>query len=337
MRYIMSNSHDIWIFAEQENGNLNSVVLELIAKAHELKALFGGNVVSVLLGSDTDGIAEQLSAYRSEKVIVVKDPKLKHYSPRPYAKVLSKLAEIYSPQIFMFSGTEIGRELAPLTMCRLRTGLTADVIEMSRDEDGTFIQTTPRLSGSVIANICIQEKRPQMVTVRPRIFTPFDADYSRKAEIIYEIIAVESDEEYEVIKTVPKSNQERPIKDAKIVVSVGRGLKSEEDIELAKKFSDCINGQLACSRPIADTGMLPRDRQIGQTGSVVKADYIFNFGISGSTQYMAGMQSSRCVMSVNTNPDADIFSISHFGIVKDYRSVMRALLLEIEKRKLAKG
>ena len=165
----------IWVFAEQENGVLSVTDFELLAKAHDLKAKLGGTdtVTAVLLGDNVAGLADTLYAYGAEQVILAENANLKDYSARPYEKVLVDLANKYKPSIFLFAASPIGRDVAPRVMCDLRTGLTADAIDLDVDEDGVFVQTTPNFGGNILSHIVILEKRPQMVTVHPKVFEPF--------------------------------------------------------------------------------------------------------------------------------------------------------------------
>lgn len=152
----------IWVFAEQENGVLSETTFELLAKSADLKAKLGGTdeISAVVLGDDVAGLADKLFAYGAEAVIVAENDNLKNYSARPYAKVLTELSEKYKPSIFLFPASPLGRDLAPRVMCDLRTGLTADAIDLDIDEDGVFVQTTPNFGGNILSHICIMEKRP---------------------------------------------------------------------------------------------------------------------------------------------------------------------------------
>lgn len=164
----------IWVFAEQENGVLSETTFELLAKSADLKEKLGGKdeITAVVLGDDAAAFASTLYSYGAEKVIAAEHANLGQYSARPYAEVLTALSEKYKPSIFLFPASPLGRDLAPRVMCQLRTGLTADAIDLDVDEDGVFVQTTPNFGGNILSHICIMEKRPQMVTVHPKVFSP---------------------------------------------------------------------------------------------------------------------------------------------------------------------
>lgn len=326
---------DIWVFAEQEDGVLSGTTFELLAKAHDLKAKLGGGdaVVAVLLGSGVAGLAPTLFAYGAEKVIVAENDALAQYSARPYEKALVQLCEKRKPSIFLFAASVQGRDVAPRVMCSLRTGLTADAIDLDVDEEGTFVQTTPNFGGNILSHIAIPEKRPQMVTVHPRVFEPFELKEDATGELITETVDVEPDADYVVVESTKKVYDGKPIDECEVLVAGGRGIKSEEDLEQLRRLAGLLGGELACSRPLCDNGWMPHEEQIGQSGTTVKPKFILNVAISGSVQYLAGMQNAGCIMSINHTASAPIYDVSHYGAVVDYRKLIPAVIDEIERRK----
>ena len=325
----------IWVFAEQENGVLSGTDFELLAKAHDLKAKLGGTdtVTAVLLGGNVSGLADTLYAYGAEQVILAEHPNLAQYSARPYEKVLVELASKHKPSIFLFAASPIGRDVAPRVMCGLRTGLTADAIDLDVDEDGVFVQTTPNFGGNILSHIVILEKRPQMVTVHPKVFEPLEPRAGATGELITESVEVEADDGYVVLETSMKKFEGKPIDECDVLVAGGRGIKSEEDLAQLRELAELLGGELACSRPLNDNGWMPHEDQIGQSGTTVKPKFILNVAISGSVQYLAGMQNSGCIMSINHTASAPIYDVSHYGAVMDYRRVIPALIAEIKARK----
>ncbi len=325
----------IWVFAEQENGVLSGTDFELLAKAHDLKAKLGGTdtVTAVLLGGNVSGLADTLYAYGAEQVILAEHPNLAQYSARPYEKVLVELANKHKPSIFLFAASPIGRDVAPRVMCGLRTGLTADAIDLDVDEDGVFVQTTPNFGGNILSHIVILEKRPQMVTVHPKVFEPLEPRAGATGELITESVEVEADDGYVVLETSMKKFEGKPIDECDVLVAGGRGIKSEEDLAQLRELAELLGGELACSRPLNDNGWMPHEDQIGQSGTTVKPKFILNVAISGSVQYLAGMQNSGCIMSINHTASAPIYDVSHYGAVMDYRRVIPALIAEIKARK----
>lgn len=327
--------HGIWVFAEQTNGILSAAPLELLAKAQALKQALSGaeEVTAVLLGHETEHLADTLIAHGADQVLLTDHIHLAQYKPRTYKQVLVELAQKYKPSIFLLPSTPLGRDLAPRVMCALNTGLTADAINLSFDEDGIFVHTTPAYGGNILVNIAIPERRPQMVTVRPLVFAPLAPDTSRNGTVIRETITVEDDEDYVIVETTEKDTGVTPLSEAKVVISGGRGIKSEEDLDQLRQLAELLGGQLGCSRPLCDNGWMPHDTQIGQSGVTVKPDLILNVGVSGAGQYVSGMDQAGCVMSINYTAGAPIFNVSHYGATVDYRTVLPALLSEIRRRK----
>ena len=258
---------------------------------------------------------------------------LAQYSTRPYEKALVQLCEKRKPSIFLFAASVQGRDVAPRVMCSLRTGLTADAIDLNVDEEGTFVQTTPNFGGNILSHIAIPEKRPQMVTVHPRVFEPFEPKEGATGELITETVDVEPDNDYVVVESTKKVYDGKPIDECDVLVAGGRGIKSEEDLAELRKLAGLIGGELACSRPLCDCGWMPHEEQIGQSGTTVKPKFILNVAISGSVQYLAGMQNAGCIMSINHTASAPIYDVSHYGAVIDYRKLIPAVIDEIERRK----
>lgn len=323
----------IWIFAEQRSGVLNPVSLELLAKAQELKAHNGEDIYAILLGSDVKALAPTLIAHGADKVIVAEDAALADYSARPYQQAMTQLAEKYRPSIILYGATSLGRDFAPRVMVSLKTGLTADAIDLGYDEDDVFYQTTPAYGGSILAHIVILECRPQMATVRPKMFVPLEPDESRQGDVITETVNVCAEDCFDVLETAQKVSDREPIDKADLLVCGGRGIKSEEDLRMLGELAELLGGQIAASRPVVDNGWLPHEEQIGQSGATVKPDHIINIAISGSVQYQVGMQNSKCIISINHTAGVPIFDISHYGAVADYRSLVPAIIEEIKKRK----
>ena len=325
----------IWVYAEQENGVLSGTTFELLAKSHDLKAKLGNKdeITAVVPGDDIASLAQTLFSYGAEKVIAAENANLKTYSARPYARVLTNLCNKYKPSIFLFPASPLGRDLAPRVMCELLTGLTADAIDLDIDEDGVFVQTTPNFGGNILSHICIKEKRPQMVTVHPKVFEPLKPTENAEGIFISEKVDVEADDCYTVIGSEKRVFEGHPIAESSVIVAGGRGIKKQEDLEQLRELAELLGGELASSRPLVDNGWLPHEKQIGQSGTTVKPDFILNVAVSGSVQYLAGMQKSKCIMSINNFAEAPIWDVSSYGAVADYSKLIPALIAEIKARK----
>ncbi len=329
------NYSGIWVFAEQEGGKLSTTVFELLAKANELKGKLGGTdtITAVLLGDNVASLAGTLFEYGAERVIIAEHKNLAVFSSRPYEKVLTELCEKHMPSIVLFAASPAGRDVAPRVMCKLRTGLTADAIELDVDEDGVFVQTTPNFGGNILSHIVILEKRPQMVTVRPSVFSASEPVPGATGEIIIEQVEVEADEDYVIIETVKKEYSGKPIDEAEVLVAGGRGIKNPEELKMLEELAELIGGQIAGSRPLVDNGWMSHEQQIGQSGTTVKPKFILNIAISGSVQYLVGMQNAGCIVSINHTAGSPIFDVSHYGAVTDYKALIPAVIEEIKRRK----
>ncbi|WP_333792072.1 electron transfer flavoprotein subunit alpha/FixB family protein [Muricomes intestini] len=323
----------IWIFAEQKEGILNGTPLELLAKAIELKKINGDEITALLLGNHVEPLADTLISYGADQVIVIDHPVLKEYKTIPYTEATVKMIKKYKPSIFLFGATTIGRDLAPRIMARLGTGLTADCLDLKLEKDGTLVQTKPSYGGNIMCTITIPDHRPQMSTVRPKVFTAIHAEPGRTGKIVLENIDVTEDESTQVLSVSPKETNGEPIDKAEIIVAGGRGIKAKEELALLEELAKLIGGRVAVSRPLVDEKWMTHEDQIGQSGNTVKARFILNIGISGAVQYIVGMQNSDCIVTINKNPTADIFHISSYGAVADYSELLPAIITEIKKRK----
>ena len=328
-----SDYQGIWVFAEQENGKLHPAVLELLAKSKELQKHNGEKITAVLLGADVSALADTLFSYGADAVLLCENEALRSYSARPYQKALTQLTEKYRPSIILYGATPLGRDLAPRVMVSLDTGLTADAIDLGFDEDGVFYQTTPGYGGKILAHIVILERRPQMATVHAQICAPIEPIANASGELIVEKLNIEPDGDYEVLETRSAEKSGESLAEAKVVVAGGRGVKTEEDLAMLRELAELLGGQLASSRPLVDNGMLPHDRQIGQSGATVSPDLMLNIAISGSVQYQLGMQKAKCIVAINQSEDAPIYDIAHIGAVTDYKKLVPALIAEIKARK----
>lgn len=323
----------IWIFAEQEFGVLHPTVFELIAKSKELQKFSGEKISAVLLGNNVASLADTLFEYGADEVILAESEALAQYSARPYQAALTQLVEKHKPSILIYGATALGRDLAPRLMISLKTGLTADAINLGFDEDGMFYQTTPAYGGKILAQITIPECRPQMATVHAGICEPLAPVKGAKGILYVENIEVEADADYEVIERKPIENLGRQLTDEKVVIAGGRGIKGQEDLAMLEELAELLDGQVASSRPLVDNGWLPHEKQLGQSGITVKPDLIFNIAISGSVQYLLGMQNSKCIVAINQSEDAPIFDYAHYGIVSDYKKFLPAFIAELRARK----
>ena len=341
----------VFIYAQQVDNEISSIAYELLGKGKELAADLGTDVTAVLLGSNVKGLCDKLAEYGADKVIVVDDPELETYRTEPYAHALASVINEYKPEIMLVGATAIGRDLGPTVSARVATGLTADctVLEIGdfplvavpgkEDEQkhNQLLMTRPAFGGNTIATIACPDNRPQMATVRPGVMQKIDPIKGAKANVVEYNPGFTPNNRYVTIKEVVKSLSDTvDIMDAKILVSGGRGVGSAENFKILQDLADAIGGTVSCSRAVVDSGWLPRDLQVGQTGKTVRPNVYFAIGISGAIQHVAGMEEADIIVAINKDEDAPIFDVADYGVVGDLNKIVPQLTEEIKKAVAAK-
>ena len=352
-------SKDLYVIAEQRDGNIAKVTLELLGEATILAADLKEKVYAVLMGNNVKDRAQELIEAGADGVIVVEDPMLEEYVTEPYAKALTAVIKNYDPNIVLFGATSIGRDLAPRVAARVHTGLTADCTHLDINmnkyfdflhatstadtdsiakrlgmDDVTLKMTRPAFGGNVMATIRCADYRPQMATVRPGVMKKI-APVAGKQGTVEEFKVDFTPEDMNVtIKEVVKDTKKAvDITEAKVLVSGGRGIGSPEFFGDLKKVADLLGGEISSSRANVDAGWIERDRQVGQTGKTVRPELYMACGISGAIQHIAGMENSECVIAINKNDTAAIFEVSDLGIVGDVKVIIPKLAEALEKYK----
>lgn len=327
---------DILVVCEQRDGVVARVSLELIGQARVLAETTGEKVVALLLGYKIKSEANRLIGYGADKVIVVDDRNLKVYLTEQYAQAAYSVIDDIKPNIVLFGATSIGRDLAPRLSARLHTGLTADCTKLEADKDGNLFMTRPAFGGNLFATIVCPDFRPQMSTVRAGVFKIADFDESRHGETEERTVDWKPYRfRVEMIEEIKEKREGGDIAETKILVSCGRGTKDK--IPQAIELASSIGGLVSCTRAIVDLGLLPNDRQVGQTGKTVRPSVYLALGISGAVQHLAGMEESEFIIAVNKDRAAPIFKIAHLGIVSDAKELIGKLIKELENRGLVKN
>jgi electron transfer flavoprotein alpha subunit len=332
---------EVWVFAEQEGGEINQASYELLGKAQDLASQVNTKVGAVLVGRDGRDLACSLISYGADKVYMITSDMLNDFLPVPYTRVVCELLDNYKPQIMLFSATPLGRELAPRVAYRASSGLTADctdldIIDYKKGmEDYTAIlrQTRPALGGNIMASIITQNSRVQMSTVRPGVMRALEPDQGRQGEIIkYEPALTELDFTVKVM-SIEESPAASELKDASIIVAGGRGCRTREGFmncipQLAEGLGKFLGepAMVGASRAAVELGFIDRSHQVGQTGQTVEPKLYVAVGISGAVQHISGMQNSNIVLAINKDPNASIFKTADFGIVGDIEEEVPKLL-----------
>jgi electron transfer flavoprotein alpha subunit len=333
---------DIFVFVEQENGNIAEVGYELISEARKLVASipsFGYKVVGVLLGKDVKDKAQDVIVHGADKVIVVDDDLLKDYSTQFYADALTQVILKYKPDSFLTGATTLGRDLAPRVAARINVGLTADATKIEVDTEwaektgeSLLDVTRPTFGGNLFGTIVCKDTRPQMATIRPKVFEMAPSDETRTGEVEeFKPVWTTTDPEVFVEKVIEKAKADVDITKADILVGAGRG--AEGCLDLVQAVADELGGVVSCSRAVVEDGFLPKERQVGQTGKTVRPSLYIACGISGAVQHCAGMDKSDMIISINRDPQAEIFSISNMGFVGDVEKVLPLLVEAIKAAK----
>lgn len=325
----------VWVFAEQRDGKLQKVSLELLGKGREIADKLGTELSAVLLGSNAADMAKELIAYGADKVLYADSPLLKHYTTDAYAKVICDMVKERKPEVIFIGATFIGRDLGPRVSARLSTGLTADCTGLDVEEETkNLLMTRPAFGGNLMATIACADHRPQMSTVRPGVFEKLKKDNSRKGEIVkVKFDLTESDIRTKVDEVVKLAKNIVDIGEAKVIVAGGRGVGSKANFDILKELAEVMGGTIAGSRAAIDSGWLDKAYQVGQTGKTVRPDIYIACGISGAIQHLAGMQDSGYIIAINKDEDASIMKVADLAIVGDYKKVVPELVAGIKAAK----
>ena len=325
-------SKDILVFIEQRDGVIQNVSFELCGAAKELAAkVEGAKVCAAVIGSTASKQAEELVNSGADTVYYVEDPCLKYYLNETYAKAFEEVIKVVNPNVVLIGATSIGRDLAPRLSARINTGLTADCTKLDIDAEGQLYSTRPAFGGNLFATIICPDHRPQMSTVRPGVMKR--ASEGSKSFAVTEVKVQFAQPQVEVLEEVKEKQTVGKIEDAKHLVAVGRGCGSCEAIASANELAGLLDGALATSRSLVDEGVLPQDKQVGQTGKTVRPDLYLAFGISGAVQHLAGMEDSDYIIAVNKDKTASIFNVADLGIVGDGCQILPLVVEEIKNLK----
>ena len=331
---------EVWVFAEQEDGKLGEVPFELLGKGRELADRLGVKLGAVLLGDGVEGLAAELAEAGADTVHLVEDPELKVFRNKAYRHALVETVKACRPQIVIFGATHMGRDLAPAVVSALRCGLTADCTDLKigdftdkktgEEFKDILQQIRPAFGGNIIATIVNPRNWPQMATVREGVMKPLPRTAGRTAEVVRHDAHLKGVEiPVEVVEIVRKVSTVN-LKGARIIVAGGAGVGSKENFKLLHDLADALGGAVGASRAAVDLGYCEHERQIGQTGVTVRPALFISCGISGAVQHLAGMQDSAKIIAINTDRDAPIFKVAHYGIVGDLNVVIPKMIRAIK-------
>ena len=327
---------EVWIYAQQDKNNIAEISFELLGKGRELANKLGALLAAVVIGKNVRELAPTLTAYGADKVYLVQHEHLDLYTTLPYTRVLVDLISRFRPEIFLLGATALGRDLAPRIASHLKVGITADCTELAIDNytdplskkkyTDILMQIRPAFGGNIIATIVNPDTRPQMATVREGVMKMLPPDAERRGEVIN--LEPELDKEDYKVQVVESKEIEKSVnlKTAGIIVAGGAGVGSKDNFQLIIKLASCLGATVGASRAAVDGGFIHHDHQVGQTGTTVRPRLYIACGISGAVQHRSGMSESKKIIAINSDPEAPIFEIAHYGIVGDIKEVIPKMI-----------
>jgi len=326
----------IWIFAEQTEGKLAGVTLELLGKARELALQSAeAEISAVLLGEGVEGLSATLFNYGARRVYLADDARLCLYQHTTYAPVLTALAKKEKPDIFLFGATALGSELAPTVAAQLDTGIAAHCVELRINEDGLLVSVVPAFGGKILGDILCPVHKPQMASIKAGIFPK-----PEPAPVNGEIVGIDLTllegvaDGIKALRICREEPKGLPLEEAEVVVCGGWGLGSAENWRLVEELAVLLGGAAACTRPVIDEGWAPGEHiMIGTSGKSVRPKVYLGFGISGATHHVCGMKDTGMIISVNKDEAASIFEVSDYAVAGDLNKILPLLIEKIKENR----
>ncbi len=330
---------EIWIFAEQRQGKLAGVVLELLSKGQVLAEKSGYKLCAVLLSAGGQPFFQELFNHGAEKIYTLEDPRLADYQNDYYAKAVAELIAREPPEIMLYGATTVGRSLAPTVAVMVYAGLTADCTELDFDTElKLLLQTRPAFGGNIMATIQCPAHRPQMSTVRSNVFKRMKIGDHETGEV--EAVKVDFagvKERMKKLESVREVDASIDLHAAKYIVSGGRGLGKPENFQIIHELAQELGGAVGASRATVDAGWISHHHQVGQTGKTVCPVVYMACGISGAIQHLAGMQTSDIIIAINKDDNAPIFGVADYGLIGDLHEIVPALTRRLRELKSGQG
>ncbi len=332
----MKTDGEVWVYIQRQGQEIAEASLEIFSKGKDLAKQLAVPVAAVVLGAEAQQVAETMSRYGAHKVYLLQAPQFEQYTTLPQARAITRLVKQYQPAIFLLAATPQGRDLAPRLASALGVGLTADCTDLrigtyadpktKQKHANLLLQIRPAWGGNLIATIVNPETRPQMATVREGIMRLPEQQNSGTAEIITIPSNVSSEDLLPRIIGQQITERRVNLKQAKIIVSGGAGVGTKEKFHLIHQLAQVLGAEVGATRAAVDAGFIDHDHQVGQTGTTVRPKLYIACGISGTIQHLAGMEESGKILAINTDAEAPIFSVAHYGIVGDLQDVIPALI-----------
>ena len=334
------SKQSVMVFIDQNDKKIADVSLELICKAKDLAKKLDAPVEAIAIGHGMKDELSILGHYGCDTAYYVDDPRLAHFTSVPYAKTIVNIIKKYEPKIVLFGATIKGRAVAPRVSSSLKCGLTADCTDLkigehtnkTRSWKNILLQIRPAFGGNIVATIVSPEVSPSMATVREGVMKMSEPDSSGKVRVVEESCELaDTDFMTEILEVVRKEKAVN-LKGAKLIVAAGMGVATPESMSLVKELANVLGGEVGASRAAVDAGLIPYDHQVGQTGTTVRPNLYIACGISGQIQHRAGMDESKRIIAINSDPEAPIFEIAHYGIVGDLNDVIPKIITAYKKK-----
>jgi len=335
---VITINKDEWVgltvFVEMEFGKIHPVVYELIGKAKELAEKINHPLYAVMVASkeQVEKNAHKLLNYGVDKVFIYQDEIYENFNIDRTFNCIKDFVEKIKPSVILYGGTSLGRSFAPKVAAHFKTGLTADCTSLGIKDNTDLVQVRPAFGGNIMAQIICTKTRPQMATVRYKIFKKPEKE-APHGEIVYmDLKKVDMKSAVKLLSIVKKESNV-DISEADVIVACGRAFQSEKDLEMAQELADLLGGVVACSRPLVEAGLMNVRYQIGLSGKTVSPKLMIVLGISGAIQFTSGMSGSDLVIAVNNDPNAQIFDSASYGIVGDVFKVVPELIKLIKEER----
>lgn len=323
----------IAVFVEIEEHKIHPVSLEMIGKARELAEKVPQPILALVIGNNLNEAARELLHYKVDKICVYDNKELDKFRIEPFTAVMEDFIHQKKPSVFLVGGTTLGRNLAPRTAARFRTGLTADCTILDIRENGELDQIRPAFGGNIMAHIQTPAHRPQFATVRYKIFSAPVREKLPSGEIEYFNLREDKLTSRITVLDVHHKEKVEHLEDAKIIIAAGRGIGKPDNMKLVHQLADLMDAQVAGTRPLVESGLVDPRKQIGLSGRTVRPKLLIACGISGSVQFTAGMKGAERIIAINSDPSAPIFETAHVGIVGNILEILPRLISSIESKK----
>lgn len=333
----LSTYKGVWVFAEQREGKIQPVAYELLTEGKKLAGELQTELCAVLCGDPTiEEEIDHLLSYGADKVYLITHQELKHYHTAPYTRAIAEAITKHKPEIFLLGATTMGRDLAARLAIRIGAGLTADCTGLAIDPvKKILLQTRPAFGGNIMATIQAPNHRPQMSTVRPKVFQKVKIQNakvkSNENVIRFNPVLSAEDLTVKLLEIIEDESVKVNLADAEIIVSGGRGIGDAKNFKMVEELAAVLGGAVGASRAVVDADWISAHHQVGQTGKTVAPKLYIACGIAGKIQHLAGMQGSDIIVAINKDPDAPIFKVATYGIVGDCLEYVPLLTKKIKE------